>query len=76
MHETVPVRFSRYAGMDVGRENGLPVDSEPYGNKAPFPFSGIVTKVVFDLAAYPKESDRKALHEAHQQALVGRGVSG
>ena len=26
MDHTVPVRFSGYSGMDIGRENGLPVD--------------------------------------------------
>ena len=24
--KTVPVRFSGYSGMDIGRDNGLPVD--------------------------------------------------
>ena len=48
--KTVPVRFSGYAGMDIGRDNGLPVDREAYGDKSPFPFTGSVKKVVFDLA--------------------------
>jgi hypothetical protein len=35
-----------------------------------------VKKVVFDLAPHPKESDRKALHEAHHQVEMGHGISG
>jgi arylsulfatase A-like enzyme/uncharacterized membrane protein len=76
MDKTVPVRFSGYAGMDVGRDNGLPVDREAYGDKSPFAFTGTVKKVVFDLAPHPKESDRKALHEAHHQTELGHGISG
>ena len=76
MDKTVPVRFSGYAGMDIGRDNGLPVDREAYGDKSPFAFTGTVKKVVFDLAPHPKESDRKALHEAHHQMEMGHGISG
>src|SRR4051794_13022861 len=35
MDRTVPVRFSAYAGMDVGRDNGLPVD-RTYAAKSPY----------------------------------------
>jgi arylsulfatase len=71
---TVPLGFSTYAGMDVGRDNGLVVDLE-YEGKAPYAFTGTVKKVVLDLkpAAY---EDEKALHEAAQHATVAHGAAG
>jgi hypothetical protein len=39
----VPFRFSRYAGLDIGRDNGLPVDRS-YADRAPFAFTGRVRK--------------------------------
>ena len=54
VEKTVPVRFTGYAGMDVGRDNGLPVDREAYGDKSPYAFTGTVKKVVFDLAPHPR----------------------
>jgi hypothetical protein len=47
MEHTVPVRFSD-AGMDIGRDNGMPVDRS-YADKSPFAFTGTVKKVVFDV---------------------------
>jgi arylsulfatase A-like enzyme/uncharacterized membrane protein len=58
IERTVPIAFSSYAGMDVGRDNGLVVDAE-YKDKAPYDFTGTVKKVVFDL--------KPALHEAEQE---------
>ena len=50
MPHTVPVAFSSYAGMDVGRDNGLVVD-RAYEGKVPCAFTGTVKKVVvFDLS--------------------------
>jgi arylsulfatase len=46
---TVPLRFSSYAGMDIGKDNGDPV-SPSYRAKSPFRFTGKIGKVVFDLA--------------------------
>ena len=46
---TVPAQFTVYSGMDIGRDNGLPVDLS-YADKLPFAFTGTVKKVVFDLA--------------------------
>jgi arylsulfatase len=46
---TVPLRFSSYAGMDIGKDNGDPV-SPSYASKSPFAFTGTIGKVVFDLA--------------------------
>ena len=71
---TVAQEFSTYAGMDVGRDNGLVVD-RAYEDKAPYVFTGTVKRVVFDLkpAAY---GDEKALHEATQHANVAHGAAG
>jgi arylsulfatase len=50
LEKTIPSRFSGYAGFDIGRDNGLPVVRKgPYAQRAPFPFDGTITKVVFDL---------------------------
>jgi arylsulfatase len=60
IEHTVPVRFSGYAGMDIGRDNGMPVDRS-YADKSPFAFTGTVKKVVFDVNPH--------LAEAHEQDL-------
>jgi hypothetical protein len=43
MPHTVPVAFSSYAGMDVGRDNGLVVD-RAYEDRAPCAFTGTVKR--------------------------------
>ena len=43
MDHTVPFRFSGYAGMDIGRDNGGVVDRN-YANRAPFPFTGTIKR--------------------------------
>ena len=48
MDHTVPIRFSGYAGMDIGRDNGGVVDLA-YERLKPFAFTGTVKKVVFDI---------------------------
>ena len=50
--QTVLFRFSGYAGLDIGRDNGLPVDPA-YSDKSPYPFTGTVKKVIFDLQPKP-----------------------
>ena len=52
MDHTVPIRFSGYAGMDIGRDNGGVVDLS-YADKKPFAFTGTVKKVVFDIKPHP-----------------------
>ena len=74
IERTVPIAFSSYAGMDIGRDNGLVVDRE-YHAKAPYPFTGTVRKVVFDLHPAALE-DEKALHEHHAMQSVGAGAAG
>lgn len=43
----VPLRFSSYSGMDIGRDNG-DVVSPSYRDKAPFAFTGKIGKVTFE----------------------------
>ncbi|HYA51307.1 MAG TPA: hypothetical protein VEG33_09070, partial [Streptosporangiaceae bacterium] len=74
MPHTVPVAFTSYAGMDIGRDNGLVVDLA-YEDKAPYAFTGTVKQVVFDLQPATHE-DEKALHEHAQMHGVGQGAAG
>jgi arylsulfatase len=75
MDHTVPFHFNGYSGMDVGRDNGLVVDRN-YAKKAPFPFTGTVKKVVFDVAPHLNAGDEHAMHtHAHQSDTV-RGING
>jgi arylsulfatase len=69
---TVPIAFSSYAGMDIGRDNGLVVDAH-YKAKAPHAFTGVVEKVIFDLAPTSHE-DAKALHAHAGHAAVAGGI--
>ena len=73
IEKTVGLRFSAYAGMDIGRDNGLPVD-RAYAAKSPYPFTGTVKKVVFDLKPANHE-DEKALHEGGAQVAAAHGIS-
>jgi arylsulfatase A-like enzyme/uncharacterized membrane protein len=74
MPHTVPIAFSSYAGMDIGRDNGLVVDLA-YEDRAPYAFTGTVKKVVFDLRPSTHE-DEKALHEHAQAQGIGHGAAG
>jgi arylsulfatase A-like enzyme/uncharacterized membrane protein len=71
---TVPLAFTSYAGMDVGRDNGLVVDRD-YEDRAPYAFTGTVKKVVFDLKPHASHDDEKALHEAAQHAALAHGAA-
>ncbi len=71
---TVPIMFTSYGGMDVGRDNGLVVDRD-YEDKAPYAFTGTVKKVVFDLKPNTYE-DEKELHKIESQANIGHGAAG
>jgi hypothetical protein len=70
---TVPIGFTSYAGMDVGRDNGLVVD-RAYEDKAPYAFTGTVKKVVFDLHPVHHD-DANALHEVAMQANLAHGAA-
>ena len=74
MEHTVPARFSGYAGMDIGCDNGLVVDRS-YADKAPFRFTGEIKQVVFDIAPDLSDEDAQALHEHAQQALAAHGAN-
>ena len=71
---TVALRFSFYAGMDIGRDNGNTVDPA-YRDKAPYAFTGTVKKVVFDLKPEPHEHE-KTLHQTAHHNAVGAAMSG
>jgi arylsulfatase len=74
MPHTVPVAFSSYAGMDIGRDNGLVVD-RAYEDLVPYAFTGTVKKVVFDLKPATHQ-DEQALHEHAQVQAIGHGAAG
>lgn len=52
LEHTVPLRLSGYAGMDIGKDNGLPV-SPTYAKRSPFPFTATIKQVIFDLEPSP-----------------------
>ncbi|MFZ0325259.1 MAG: arylsulfatase [Actinomycetes bacterium] len=74
MDQTVALRFSFYAGMDIGRDHGMTVDSA-YRDKAPYLFTGTVKKVVFDLKPDTHE-DEKKLHAAAAHGATAAGMAG
>ncbi len=74
MDHTVPVRFSGYAGMDIGRDNGGVVDRS-YEHEKPFPFTGTVKKVVFDITPHLSDQDELELHAAEQHGHAAHGLS-
>ncbi len=74
MENTVPFRFSGYAGMDVGRDNGRPVDLG-YADKLPFKFTGAVHRVAFDLKPAGTKDEETALHHAAHHNLVAHGIN-
>jgi len=63
MDHTVPIRFSGYAGMDIGRDNGGVVDRS-YEDRKPFPFTGTIKKVTFDVKPHLTGEDEQELHVA------------
>lgn len=71
---TVPITFSSYGGMDIGRDNGLVVDRD-YEDKAPYAFTGKIKKVIFDLKPLTHEDEEK-LHKIESQANMGHGAAG
>ncbi len=62
MEHTVPIRFSGYAGMDIGRDNGGVVDLS-YEDRKPFAFTGTIEKVTFDIEQHPSEEEKHELHK-------------
>jgi arylsulfatase len=72
MPRTVPVAFSTYAGMDIGRDNGLVVDRD-YEEEAPYAFTGTVKRVVFDLRPATPEEEAE-LHKHAAVHAVAHGI--
>lgn len=73
LDQTVPVAFSSYAGMDVGRDNRGVVDLG-YEEKVPYAFTGVVKKVVFDLKPSHVEAEQD-LHAHHAVQAVAGGIA-
>jgi arylsulfatase len=74
MEHTVPARFSGYAGMDIGRDNGAPVDRN-YADKSPFAFTGTVKKVVFDVNPHLTDEHEEELDDHAQHALAAHAIN-
>ena len=74
VEKTAPMMLTSYAGMDVSRDNGLVVDLA-YEDKAPYPFTGTVKKVVFDLKPATSHDHNKALHQHDSIHAVAHGIS-
>ena len=74
MDHTVPVRFSAYAGMDIGRDNGGVVDPA-YESEKPFAFTGTVKKVTFDIKPHLSGQDELDIHAAGHQGDAAHGLS-
>jgi arylsulfatase len=70
MDHTVPVRFSGYSGMDIGRDNGGVVDRS-YESQKPFAFTGTVNKVVFDIKPHLSDEDELTVHAATRRTVMG-----
>jgi arylsulfatase A-like enzyme/uncharacterized membrane protein len=73
LDKTIPLTPTSYAGLDIGRDNGLVVDLD-YEDKAPYAFTGTVKQVVFDLKPHTHE-DEQALHEHAMINTVAGGVA-
>jgi arylsulfatase len=71
--QTVPIAFTSYSGMDIGRDNGLVVD-RAYEDKAPYAFTGTVKRVIFDLKPHTHAVEQ-ALHETAQQHALAHGAA-
>jgi len=75
LDHTIPISPTSYAGMDIGRDNGLVVDLA-YEDKAPYAFTGTLKQVTFDLEPAGTHDEEKALHEHAAIHAVARGVAG
>jgi len=75
MDHTVPIRFTAYAGMDIGRDNGGVVDFA-YEDQKPFAFTGTVKKVVFDIKPHLSDQDELDLHTEAQRGHAAHSLSG
>ncbi|HET6869270.1 MAG TPA: arylsulfatase [Solirubrobacteraceae bacterium] len=74
LDHTIPIAPTSYAGMDIGRDNGLVVDLD-YEDKAPYAFTGRLKQVIFDLEPAGTADQEQALHEHASIHAVAHGVS-
>ena len=74
MEHTVPIRFSGYAGMDIGRDNGGVVDLG-YEDRKPFAFTGTVKKVVIDVSPHLAGDDEHELHKTVHHGHAAHALS-
>ncbi len=70
IEHTVPARFS---GLDIGRDNGMPVDRK-YADKSPFAFTGTVKKVVFDVNPHASEDHERQLGRGRRWHVALPGI--
>ncbi|MBV8374476.1 MAG: arylsulfatase [Candidatus Eremiobacteraeota bacterium] len=75
LEHTVPVIFSAYACMDIGRDNEKPVS---WTYKSPFVFTGTIKTVTFDLEPKGPTSDAERTQHTkdREQTKVMAGVHG
>ncbi len=75
MDHTVPIRFSGYAGMDIGRDNGGVVD-RGYEDRKPFAFTGDDQegRVRHQAAALDRRTAHE-LHKAHHHGHTAHALS-
>jgi len=74
LEHTVPLIFTAYACMDIGRDNEKPVS---WTYKSPFVFTGTIKTVTFDLEPKPKTQAERTEHERErQQVRALAGISG
>jgi hypothetical protein len=71
MDHTVPILFSAYSGLDIGRDNGEVVDRD-YEAKAPFAFTGTIEKVTFDIRHPDDPAAHATLHQAQHAGQQAR----
>ncbi len=74
LDKTIPISPTSYAGMDIGRDNGLVVDLD-YEDRAPYAFTGTLKQVVFDLKPAGTHDEEKSLHEHASIHAVAHGVA-
>jgi hypothetical protein len=74
LEHTVPIYFTSYSGMDIGRDNGLVADLD-YEARAPYAFTGTVKEVVFDLKP-AGHGDERDLHAHAALHAVAAGAAG
>jgi arylsulfatase len=68
------MRFSAYAGMDIGCDNGGVVDLS-YADRKPFAFTGTIKKVAFNVKPHRRARDEQAIHTVAHHAHAAHGLS-